>query len=292
MLETAVPDFPQPVEEDGAGQRVTGFAFVQAGVNAPAQIEAQLLETFVGDTFGKTHGAADPGTYVGREPEATSIEEQGLGWKNSFGTGKGVHTITSGLEGAWTTHPTRWDNGYFDALFGYEWQLTRSPAGAHQWTPTDPAAAHTAPDAHDPSRRHAPMMSTAEMALKVDPIYEPIARRFHQHPELLADAFARAWFKLTHRDMGPRSRYLGPQVPSELLLWQDPMPAVEHALVDDGDVAALKSELLHLVLGSNCQLRALAEVCASADAQLTFVRDFVQAWNKVMNLDRFDLART
>jgi catalase-peroxidase len=202
-----------------------------------------------GHTFGKTHGAADPGTYVGREPEAAAIEEQGLGWKNSLGSGKGVHTITSGLEGAWTPNPIEWDNGYFETLFGYEWELTKSPAGAHQWKPRGDAGAGTVPDAHDPNRRHAPMMSTADMALRMDPDYEPISRRFMAHPALLADAFSRAWFKLTHRDMGPRARYLGPLVPQEALIWQDPVPAVDHALIDAQDSATLKAKLLDSGLG-------------------------------------------
>ena len=197
-----------------------------------------------GHTFGKCHGAADPSQYVGPEPEGARIEEQGLGWKNSFASGKGVHTITSGLEGAWTTHPTRWDNNYFDNLFGYEWVLTRSPAGAHQWTPKDAAAQNTVPDAHDPARRHAPMMSTADLALRFDPAYEKIARRFHADPQAFADAFARAWFKLTHRDMGPVARYLGPLVPKEELIWQDPVPDVMHALVNAEDIAGLKARVL------------------------------------------------
>ena len=196
-----------------------------------------------GHTFGKAHGAGDP-VHVGREPEGADIEEQGLGWKNSFGSGKGVHTITSGIEGAWTPNPIRWDNGYFETLFGYEWELTKSPAGAHQWKPKDPAAATTVPDAHDPSRRHAPMMTTADMALRMDTAYEKISRRFMQNPQQLHDAFARAWFKLTHRDMGPRARYLGKLVPKEVLIWQDPIPAVDHALVDAQDIAALKVKLL------------------------------------------------
>ncbi len=196
-----------------------------------------------GHTFGKAHGAGDP-AQVGAEPEAASIEEQGLGWKNSFGTGKGVHTITSGIEGAWTPTPITWDNSYFETLFGYEWQLNKSPAGAHQWIPTDPAAKTTVPDAHDPSLRHAPMMTTADMALRTDPAYEKISRRFLQNPQELADAFARAWYKLTHRDMGPITRYLGPLVPKEELIWQDPIPAVNHALVDDKDIASLKAKLL------------------------------------------------
>jgi catalase-peroxidase len=196
-----------------------------------------------GHTFGKCHGAGDP-ALVGREPEGAGLEEQGLGWKNAFGTGKGVHTTTSGIEGAWTPNPTRWDNGYFDTLFGHEWQRVKSPAGAWQWIPTDPAAATLVPDAHDKTQRHAPMMTTADMALRMDPIYEPISRRFQQHPEQLAEAFARAWFKLTHRDMGPRARYLGPEVPTEELIWQDPIPAVDHPLVDARDIAALKAKVL------------------------------------------------
>ena len=197
-----------------------------------------------GHTFGKAHGAADPGKYVGPEPEGAGIEEQGLGWKNGFGSGKGDDTITSGIEGAWTRNPIKWDNGYFGNLFGYEWVLTKSPAGAHQWTPRDPAAKDTVPDAHDPSRRHAPMMTTADMAMRMDPAYEKISRRFMENPKELADAFARAWFKLTHRDMGPRSRYLGPLVPKEELIWQDPIPAVDHPLVDEADIAALKARIL------------------------------------------------
>ncbi|MBP6846533.1 MAG: catalase/peroxidase HPI [Kofleriaceae bacterium] len=192
-----------------------------------------------GHTFGKAHGAGAT-ALVGREPEGAPLEALGLGWKNAFGTGLGVHTTSSGIEGAWKPHPTTWDNGYFDTLFGYEWQLVKSPAGAHQWIPTDPAAATLVEDAHDPTRRHPPMMTTADLALRMDPIYEPIARRFHQHPAQFADAFARAWFKLTHRDMGPRPRYLGPEVPAEVLIWQDPVPAVDHPLVDAADVAALK----------------------------------------------------
>ncbi|MEC5216711.1 catalase-peroxidase [Actimicrobium sp. GrIS 1.19] len=197
-----------------------------------------------GHTFGKTHGAADPGKYVGPAPEAADITEQGLGWKNSFGSGKGVDTISSGLEGAWTTNPVQWDNDYFKLLFGYEWELTRSPAGAHQWTPTDPAAANTVPDAHDPSKRHAPMMATSDIALKVDPAYARIARHYFENPQEFADQFARAWYKLTHRDMGPRARYLGPLVPAETLLWQDPIPAVDHVLIGASEIAALKRSIL------------------------------------------------
>ncbi len=196
-----------------------------------------------GHTFGKTHGAGDA-ALVGPEPEGASVEEQGLGWKNSFGSGKGVHTITSGLEGAWTPNPVRWDNGFFDTLFGYEWELMKSPAGAWQWTPKDASAAGTVPDAHDPSQRHAPMMATTDIALKVDPIYAPISKRFHENPDQFADAFARAWYKLTHRDMGPRSRYLGQDVPAETLLWQDPIPAVDHEMIDAQDIRALKARVL------------------------------------------------
>ncbi|HRY98371.1 MAG TPA: catalase/peroxidase HPI [Bacteroidales bacterium] len=197
-----------------------------------------------GHTFGKTHGAADPGKYVEREPAAAPLEEQGLGWKNSFGSGKAGDTITSGLEGAWTTTPTRWSNNFFWNLFGYEWELTKSPAGAHQWKPKHGMGADTVPDAHDPSRRHAPMMLTTDLALRFDPEYEKISRRFLDHPDEFADAFARAWFKLTHRDMGPRSRYLGPEVPAETLIWQDPLPTVDHELVSAQDIAALKTEIL------------------------------------------------
>jgi len=197
-----------------------------------------------GHTFGKCHGAADPSRYVGPEPEGAGIDEQGLGWKNNFGSGKGVHTITSGLEGAWTTNPIAWDNNYFENLLGYEWELTRSPAGAQQWTPKGGAGANSVPDAHDAALRHAPMMSTADLALKYDPAYAAISRRFHDNPDQFADAFARAWFKLTHRDMGPLSRYLGPLVPAEPLLWQDPVPPVDHPLVSASDRAILSARLL------------------------------------------------
>ncbi len=201
-----------------------------------------------GHTFGKCHGAGDP-ALVGPEPEGAPIEQLGLGWKNSFGTGKGVDTTTSGLEGAWTPTPITWDNSYFDVLFGYEWELTQSPAGAKQWTPTNPEAQGTVPDAHDPSRTHAPMMSTADLALRMDPVYEPISRRFHANPAEFADVFARAWFKLTHRDMGPIARYLGPEVPDEELIWQDPVPAVDHGLIGEADIAALKLRVLESGLG-------------------------------------------
>lgn len=196
-----------------------------------------------GHTFGKCHGAGDA-SHVGREPEAAGIEEQGFGWKNSFGSGKGVHTITSGIEGAWTTNPIQWDNNYFENLFGYEWVLTKSPAGAHQWTPKEASASGTVPDAHDPAKRHAPIMTTADMAMRMDPVYEKISRRFLENPQAFADAFARAWFKLTHRDMGPVSRYLGPLVPKETLIWQDPVPAVDHPLINAQDIADLKAKIL------------------------------------------------
>jgi catalase-peroxidase len=195
-----------------------------------------------GHTFGKCHGAVDP-EYLGPEPEGCPVEAQGLGWKNSFETGHGPYTLTSGLEGAWTNEPTKWDNGYLDNLLGYDWELTTSPAGAKQWTPTNPEAQGTVPDAHDPAKRHAPMMLTSDLALKLDPIYGPIVRRFHENPDQLADAFGKAWYKLLHRDMGPVTRYLGPWVP-EPQLWQDPVPDVDHDLVGDADIAALKEKLL------------------------------------------------
>jgi catalase-peroxidase len=197
-----------------------------------------------GHTFGKTHGAADPCKYVGREPEGAGIEEQGLGWKNSFGSGVGVDTISSGLEGAWTTNPVKWDNNYLENLFGNEWELTKSPGGAQQWTPKNGAAAGKVPDAHDPKRKHAPIMFTTDLALRLDPIYEKISRRYLEHPQELAEAFSKAWFKLTHRDMGPHSRYLGSLVPKEPLIWQDPVPAVDHKLIDAQDIAALKAKIL------------------------------------------------
>jgi catalase-peroxidase len=196
-----------------------------------------------GHTFGKTHGAA-PATHVGPEPEAAGIEQMGLGWKNSFGSGKGGDAITSGLEVIWTTTPTKWSNGFFEHLFQYEWELTKSPAGAHQWKPKGEAGAGSVPDPHDPSKRRAPSMLTTDLALRFDPSYEKISRRFFAHPDEFADAFAHAWFKLTHRDMGPRARYLGPEVPAEELLWQDPIPAVDHKLIDEQEVAALKARIL------------------------------------------------
>jgi catalase-peroxidase len=196
-----------------------------------------------GHTFGKCHGAGDP-SHVGPEPEAAPIEEQGLGWKSSFGSGKGGDTIGSGIEGAWKPNPTKWDMGYLNVLFKYEWELVKSPAGANQWLAKDVAEEDMVVDAHDPSKKHRPMMTTADLSLRYDPIYEPIARRFQQNPEEFADAFARAWFKLTHRDMGPRSRYLGPEVPEEELIWQDPVPPVDHELIDAHDIADLKGKIL------------------------------------------------
>jgi catalase-peroxidase len=196
-----------------------------------------------GHTFGKSHGAGDA-AHVGPAPEGAPIEAMGLGWLSTYGTGKGGDTITSGIEGAWKPNPTKWDMGYFDMLFGYEWELVKSPAGAHQWRAKDVRPEHMIPDAHDPSKSYAPMMTTADLSLRFDPLYEPISRRYHQNPELFADGFARAWFKLTHRDMGPRACYLGSEVPAEVLIWQDPVPAVDHALIDARDAADLKARIL------------------------------------------------
>lgn len=215
-----------------------------------------------GHTFGKAHGAADPSKYVGPEPEGAPTEEQGLGWANSFGTGVGVDTISSGLEGAWTDSPVTWDNDYLENLYKYEWELTKSPAGAQQWIPKDGAAAGTVPDAHDPTKKHAPIMFTTDLSLRFDPNYAPISKRFLENPAEFADAFAKAWFKLTHRDMGPLSRYLGPLVPAEPLIWQDPVPAVDHELVGDADVAALKAKILASGL-STSQLVATAWASAA-----------------------------
>jgi catalase-peroxidase len=215
-----------------------------------------------GHTFGKTHGAAVPEDHVGAEPEGAPLVDQGLGWISSYGSGKGDDTITSGLEGAWTNDPIRWDNGFYENLFGYDWELTRSPAGAYQWTPTNPEAQQATPVAHDPGKRTAPMMATTDIALKTDPVYLEISKRFHEHPDELADAFARAWYKLLHRDMGPAVRYLGPWVPDEELLWQDPVPAVDHELIDAADVAALKAEILGAGM-SVSQLVATAWASAS-----------------------------
>ena len=197
-----------------------------------------------GHTFGKAHGAADVGRYVGPEPEGADLEEQGLGWKTGFGTGKAADSVTSGIEGAWTTNPVEWDNNFLENLHGYDWKQVKSPAGAAQWTPKDGAGVDTVPDAHDPSKKHAPMMLTTDLSLRMDPVYAPIAKRFLENPEELADAFARAWYKLTHRDMGPVARYLGPEVPSEPQLWQDPVPQVDHGLIDAEDIADLKGRVL------------------------------------------------
>jgi len=226
--------------------------------------EETVALTAGGHTFGKTHGAA-PDSHVGPDPEAAPIEEQGLGWKSSYGSGKGRDTITSGLEGAWTPNPIKWDSGYFDVLFGYDWELVKSPAGAWQWTPKDLQEKDMAPDPEDPSKRVPIMMSTADMAMRMDPIYEKISRRFHQNPDEFADAFARAWFKLTHRDMGPIARYLGPEVPSEELIWQDPVPAVDHELIDAKDIAALKGKVLSSGL-------SIAELVATAWASASTFR--------------------
>jgi catalase-peroxidase len=216
-----------------------------------------------GHTFGKTHGAAVPAQYVGNEPEGAAIEDQGFGWKNKFGKGFGADTIGSGLEVIWTQTPTKWSNNFFTNLFTYEWELTKSPAGAHQWTPKNGAGNGTVPDAHDPSKRHAPSMLTTDLALRFDPAYEKISRRFYEHPDQLADAFARAWFKLTHRDMGPIPRYLGPLVPKEPQIWQDPVPAVDHPLIGEQDIAALKAKILESGL-SISQLVATAWASAAS----------------------------
>jgi catalase-peroxidase len=234
------PEGPNGSADPAGSARDIRETFARMAMND----EETVALTAGGHTFGKTHGAADPGKYIGPEPEGAGLTEQGLGWANSFGTGSGVHTITSGLEGAWTTNPIKWDSNYFENLFGYEWELTTSPAGAKQWTPKNPEAAGTVPDAHDPNQRHAPMMTTADMAMKVDPAYAKISRDFLANPDKFADAFARAWFKLTHRDMGPRIRYLGPLVPAEELIWQDPVPVAEHPLIGDADIAALKAQIL------------------------------------------------
>ena len=215
-----------------------------------------------GHTFGKAHGAADPDKYVSAEPAGASIEEMSTGWKNSYGTGNAEYSITSGLEGAWTTKPAQWTNDYFKHLFAYDWELTKSPAGAHQWTPKGGAGAGTVPDAHVEGKTHAPIMLTADLALRMDPIYEPISRRFHENPDEFADAFARAWYKLTHRDLGSRDRYLGPDVPEEVLIWQDPVPAVDHALVDDNDIKELKANILATGI-STAQLVGTAWASAS-----------------------------
>jgi len=266
-----------------------------------------------GHTFGKAHGAGDP-ALVGPPPEAAGIEEQGLGWINKLGTGHGIHTTTSGIEGAWKPNPTTWDNGYFDVLFGYEWALTKSPAGAQQWVAQNVKPEHMIVDAHDPSKKHPPMMTTADLSLRMDPIYEPIARRFHQNPAAFADAFARAWFKLTHRDMGPRTRYLGKLVPPEVLSWQDPIPAVNHPLVDAQDVAALKAKVLASGLtiaqlvstawasastfrcsdkrgganGARIRLAPAKDWAANQPAQLARVLDKLSAIQQAFNADQTD----
>ena len=234
------PEGPNGVPDPLGSARDIRDTFARMAMND----EETVALTAGGHTFGKAHGAADPGQFVGREPEGAEITDQGFGWISSHGSGFGAHTITSGLEGAWTTNPIKWDNDYFDILFKYDWELTKSPAGAQQWTPKNSEAKNTVPDAHDPSVRHAPMMSTADMAMRMDPAYEKISRHFQANPQEFADAFARAWYKLTHRDMGPQSRYLGKLVPAESLLWQDPIPAVDHALVDARDITALKAEIL------------------------------------------------
>jgi catalase-peroxidase len=233
------PEGPNGNPDPVASGRDVRETFGRMGMND----EETVALVAGGHTFGKAHGAGDP-KLVGPEPEAAPLEEMGLGWKNSFGTGKGVHTTTSGIEGAWKPNPTKWDMGYFNMLFGYEWELTKSPAGAHQWLAKDVKQEHMIPDAHEPAKKHRPMMTTADLSLRFDPVYEPIARRFHQDPQAFADAFARAWFKLTHRDMGPKARYLGPEVPAEDLIWQDPIPVVDHPLIDAKDIASLKAKIL------------------------------------------------
>ena len=233
------PQGPDGVPDPMASARDIRETFARMAMND----EETVALTAGGHTFGKSHGAASE-DHKGPEPEGADITEQGFGWTSSFGTGKGVHTITSGIEGAWTNNPIQWDNGYFDNLFGYEWELTKSPAGAFQWTPKNASAQGTVPDAHDNSKRHAPMMTTADMAMRVDPAYEKISRRFHQNPQELAEVFAKAWYKLTHRDMGPVARYLGPLVPKGQLIWQDPVPSVDHELVAEQDIADLKAKVL------------------------------------------------
>ena len=233
------PEGPDGNPDPVASGRDVRETFARMGMND----EETVALVAGGHTFGKAHGAGDP-ALVGPEPEAAPLHAQGLGWINRLGSGKGADTTTSGIEGAWKPHPTTWDNGYFDMLFGYEWALTRSPAGAQQWVAQNVRPEHLIPDAHDPSKKHPPMMTTADLSLRMDPVYESIARRFHQDPQAFADAFAHAWFKLTHRDMGPKARYLGPEVPAEELVWQDPIPACDHALVDAQDVAALKAQVL------------------------------------------------
>jgi catalase-peroxidase len=233
------PEGPNGNPDPVASGRDVRETFARMGMND----EETVALVAGGQTFGKAHGAGDP-KLVGREPEAAPLEEMGLGWKNSLGAGKGIDTTSSGIEGAWKPNPTQWDMGYFDMLFGYEWELTKSPAGAQQWMPKNCKAEHMIPDAHDPSKKHPPMMTTADLSLRFDPNYEPISRRFHQNPKAFAEAFARAWFKLTHRDMGPKARYLGPEVPKEDLIWQDPLPTVNHKLIGAKDIGALEKEIL------------------------------------------------
>ena len=233
------PEGPNGVPDAVASGRDVRETFRRMAMND----EETVALVAGGHTFGKCHGAGDP-KLVGPEPEAAPLEQMGLGWKNSFGSGKGGDTTSSGIEGAWTPNPTQWDNGYFDMLFGYDWNLVKSPSGAWQWVPVNPADKSLAPAAHDPSKKVTTIMTTADLSLRMDAIYEPIARRFHKDPQAFADAFARAWFKLTHRDMGPRSRYLGPEVPAEPLIWQDPVPAVDHPLIDAKDIADLKAKVL------------------------------------------------
>jgi catalase-peroxidase len=237
--------YVNPQGPNGNPDPVAAAQYIRETFRRMAMNDEETLALIVGGhTFGKMHGAADPTKYVGPEPEAAPIEEQGLGWKNSFGTGKGADSITSGLEGAWTPTPVTWDNSYLETLFRYEWQVTKSPAGAWQWVPVDPSAEGTVPDAHDPAKRHTPVMLTTDLSLKVDPIYAPIAKRFHDNPDELADAFAKAWYKLTHRDMGPIARYLGPEVPAEPQIWQDPVPPVDHELIGEREIADLKAKVL------------------------------------------------
>jgi catalase-peroxidase len=236
--------YVNPEGPDGKPDPLTAARDIRETFGRMAMNDEETVALIAGGhTFGKAHGAANAAEYCGPEPEGASIEEQGLGWRNSFGTGNGDATITSGLEGAWTSNPVKWDNGYFDNLFGYEWELTKSPAGAFQWTPNDPSAKGTVPDAHDPSKKHAPMMFTTDLSLKMDPIYAPISKRFHENPAAFAEAFAKAWYKLTHRDMGPVSRLLGPLVPPPQL-WQDPVPTVDHELIGAQDITQLKAKIL------------------------------------------------
>jgi catalase-peroxidase len=254
--------YVNPQGPNGNPDPVLAAKYIRETFRRMAMNDEETLALIVGGhTFGKAHGAVGD-EYIGPEPEAAPLEEQGLGWRNTFGTGKGGDTWTSGIEGAWTNNPIQWDNGFLDNLFNYDWELTTSPAGAFQWRPKNPEAQGTVPDAHDPSKRHAPMMLTTDLALKVDPIYGPIAKRFHEHPDQLADAFAKAWYKLLHRDMGPISRYLGPWV-AEPQLWQDPVPPVDHALVDEADISALKAKILASGL-SISQLVATAWASASS----------------------------